>query len=48
MFRIIVPLDEEYSFDFGRNGRTDRSDQSNRSDQTDFNEEELKVIELIL
>ena len=44
MFRIIVPLDEEYSFDFGRNGRTDRSDQSNRSDQsdqTDFNEEEL-------
>lgn len=41
VFRIVVPLDDAYSFDFGQNGQTNQSDQSN---QTVLTEEEKKLL----
>ncbi len=41
VFRIVVPLDDGYSFDFGQNGQ---SNQSNQSDQTVLTEEEKKLL----
>ena len=44
IFRIIVPLDDLYSYDFGQNGQTNQSDQS---DQTLLSEEEMSLLKLI-
>lgn len=44
MFRIVVPLDEEYSYDFGQNAQTNQSDQSNQSVLT---EEEQRLLNMI-
>lgn len=41
VFRIIVPLNDAYSFDFGQNG------QSNQSNQTGLTEEEQKLLNWI-
>lgn len=47
IFRIIVPLDEDYSFDFGLNGQTDQSNQSDQSNQIQLSEEEIVLLKLI-
>lgn len=53
VFRIIVPLDEKYSFDFGQNGQTnqsdqsDQSDQSGQSDQMKLSQDEILLLNLI-
>ncbi len=47
IFRIIVPLDEKYSFDFGQNGQPDQSDQSNQSNQVQLSEDEILLLNLI-
>ena len=47
IFRIIVPLDEKYSYDFGQNGQTNQSDQSNQSDLIKLSEDELLLLNLI-
>ncbi|MCM1537712.1 MAG: winged helix-turn-helix transcriptional regulator [bacterium] len=47
IFRIIVPLDEGYSSDFGQNGQTNQSNQSNQSDQMQFSEDEMILLNLI-
>ena len=44
VFRIIVPLDEDYSFDFGQNGHLNQSDQLN---QSDLSEDEITLLNLI-
>lgn len=44
VFRIIVPLNDEYSFDFGQNGQTDQSNHSGQSNQTELTEEEKKLL----
>lgn len=44
IFRIIVPLDEKYSFDFGQNGQTN---QTNQSDQMQLSEDEFLLLNLI-
>lgn len=45
VFRIVVPLDEEYSYDFGQDsGRINRSNQSNQSLLT---EEEQRLLDMI-
>ncbi len=49
VFRIIVPLDEKYSFDFGQNGQTNQSDQSDQSDQSGQSDQmKLSQDEIIL
>lgn len=48
VFRIVVPLDEEYSYDFGQDsGRINRSNQSNQSDQSLLTEEEQRLLDMI-
>lgn len=50
VFRIIVPLNETFSFDFGQNGQTNQSDQSDQSDQLDqmkLSDDEIALLELI-
>lgn len=50
VFKIIVPLDDEYSFDFGQNIEIDQSDQLDQSDQSDqisVLEDEKKLLILI-
>lgn len=51
VFRIVVPLDEEYSYDFGQDsGRINRSNQSDQSDQSDqslLTEEEQRLLDMI-
>lgn len=47
IFRIIVPLDEKYSFDFGQNGQTNQSNQSDQSNQMHLSEDELLLLNLI-
>lgn len=44
VFRISVPLDDAYSYDFGQNGQ---ADQSNQSNQTELTDEETKLLEWI-
>lgn len=45
VFRIVVPLDEEYSYDFGQDsGRINRS---NQSDQSLLTEEETSLISAV-
>lgn len=44
VFRIVVPLDEEYSYDFAQNAQTNQSDQSNQSVLT---EEEQRLLNMI-
>ena len=44
VFRIVVPLNDEYSYDFGQNGQ---ADQSNQSDQIELTNEEKKLLEWI-
>lgn len=45
VFRIVVPLDEEYSYDFGQDsGRINRS---NQSDQSLLTEEEQRLLDMI-
>lgn len=47
IFRITVPLDDKYSFDFGLNGQTNHSDQSNQSNQKQLSEDEIILLKLI-
>lgn len=50
VFRIIVPLNDAYSFDFGRNGQPNHSNQTDQSDQTnqsDLDGEEKKLLDVI-
>lgn len=48
VFRIVVPLDEEYSYDFGQDsGRINRSNQSDQSDQSLLTEEEQRLLDMI-
>lgn len=47
VFRIIVPLNDAYSYDFGQNSRTDQSNQSDQSNQTKLTDEEKKLLEWI-
>ena len=47
VFRIVVPLDDAYSFDFGQNGQSNQSNQSDQSDQSNqtvLTEEEKKLL----
>ena len=41
IFRIIVPMDDTYSFDFGQNGYLNKLNQSNHSNQTELYEDEI-------
>ncbi len=45
IFRIIVPLDEAYSFDFGQNGQMAQINQSNQCTLSDDENRLLKMIE---
>jgi len=45
IFRIIVPLDEAYSFDFGQNSQMAQINQSNQSGLSDDEKRLLKMIE---
>lgn len=47
VFRIIVPLNDAYSFDFGQNGQNGQSNQSDHSNQTGLTEEEEKLLNWI-
>lgn len=47
VFRIIVPLNDAYSFDFGQNGQKGQSNQSDHSNQTGLTEEEEKLLNWI-
>lgn len=47
VFRIIVPLNETFSFDFGQNGQTNQSDQSDQLDQMKLSDDEIALLELI-
>ena len=53
VFRIIVPLNDAYSFDFGQTGQISQTDQSNQSnqsnlsDQTGLTNEENKLLQWI-
>lgn len=47
VFRIIVPLNEAFSFDFGQNGQTDQSNQTDHLDQTGMTKEEKILLEFI-
>lgn len=47
IFRIIVPLDEKYSFDFGQNGQINQTNQLDQSDQMQLSEDELLLLNLI-
>lgn len=47
IFRIIVPLDEKYSFDFGQNSQANQSNQSDQSNQMQLSEDEILLLKLI-
>ncbi|MCI5503565.1 MAG: putative DNA binding domain-containing protein [Eubacterium sp.] len=47
IFRIIVPLNDTYSFDFGQNRHLNNLNQSNQSDQTKLSEDEITLLNLI-
>lgn len=50
VFRIIVPLNDAYSFDFGQNGQSNHSnktDQSDQSNQTGMISEEKTLLDFI-
>lgn len=47
VFRIVVPLNDAYSFDFGQNGQTDQSNYSDQSTQMELTDEEKKLLEWI-
>ena len=47
VFRIVVPLDEKYSYDFGQNGKTNQSDQSDQSNQSVLTEEEQRLLSMM-
>lgn len=47
IFRIIVPLDDTYTFDFGQNGHLNKSNQSDQSNQTELSEDEIALLNLI-
>lgn len=48
VFRIVVPLDEEYSYDFGQDsGRINQSNQSDQSNQSLLTEEEQRLLDMI-
>lgn len=47
IFRIIVPLDDDYSFDFGQNGQSNQSNQSDQSNQIELSEDEIMLLKLI-
>lgn len=44
MFRIVVPLDDEYSYDFGQNDQTNQSDQLNQVVLTEAEQRLLYMI----
>lgn len=46
VFRIVVPLNDDYSFDFGQNGQLNQLNQSDQSDQ--LNQSELSKDERML
>ncbi len=47
IFRIIVPLDEAYSFDFGQNGQMAQINQSNQSNQCTLSDDENRLLKMI-
>lgn len=48
VFRIVVPLDEEYSYDFGQDsGRINQSNQSDQSNQSLLTEDEQRLLDMI-
>lgn len=47
IFRIIVPLDDAYSFDFGQNSHPSQSNQSDQSNQKELSEDEIILLRLI-
>ena len=50
IFRIIVPLNDDYSFDFSQYGQKNQSnhfDQSDQLNQTDLSEDEIILLNLI-
>ena len=47
VFRIIVPLDDSYSFDFGQNGQANQSNQLNQSNQPQLYDDEIILLSLI-
>lgn len=47
IFRIIVPLDDTYSYDFGQNGQSNQLNQSDQSNQVQLSEDENLLLNLI-
>ena len=47
VFRIIVPLDDDYSFDFGQHEHVNQLNQSYQLNQTDLSEDEIILLNLI-
>lgn len=47
VFRIIVPLDNDYSYDFGQNGQSNQSNRSDQSNQTELSVDEILLLKLI-
>ena len=47
VFRIIVPLDDDYSFDFGQHEHVNQLNQSDQLNQTDLSEDEIILLNLI-
>lgn len=47
VFRIIVPLDDGYSYDFGQNGQSNQSNCSDQSNQTELSADEILLLKLI-
>ena len=50
IFKIIVPLNDEYSFDFGQSDQTNQTNQTDQTDQEEYgnwSENELKLLELL-
>lgn len=47
IFRIIVPLDDTYSYDFGQNGQSNQLNQSDQSNHVQLSEDENLLLNLI-
>ena len=47
VFRIIVPLNDAYSFDFGQSNHSNQTDQSDQSNQSGLAGEEKKLLDFI-
>lgn len=47
IFKIMVPLDDEYSFDFGQINQTNQTNQTDQLQQIGLSESELKLLKLM-